>query len=138
MGPDWPPPVPDSKPIEVPEASTREWATMLVCLRRDVVGQHSRDAFDPNRPRQGEILRSRYQIVSELAEGNFAKSFLADDKKTKSQVCLKRHKFLSVESLTDMMVIAQRVEEVDAKDQFFPRLLDTFFDVSSFTVESLI
>jgi len=36
------------------------------------------------------------------------------------------------------MVIAQRVEEVDAKDQFFPRLLDTFFDVSSFTVESLI
>lgn len=110
---------------------------MLVCLRRDVVGQHARDAFD-ERPKQGEVLRSRYLVTSELAEGSFAKSFLAKDKKTKTQVCIKRHNFLSVEALTDLMVIAHRVEEADAKEMFFPRLLDTFFDVSSFTVESLI
>ena len=36
------------------------------------------------------------------------------------------------------MVVAQRIEQADPNEIFFPRLLDSFFDVASFTVESLI
>merc|ERR1712072_735496 len=78
-------------------------------------------------------------IRSELGEGNYARALLAEDQKTRALVCVKRHKNnLTMEEITDFMVVAQRVEDTDPKEMFFPRLLDAFFDVSSFTVETLI
>jgi len=137
--PDWPPPVPTLSAVPVPEASKNDWATMLVCLRNSVVGQHARDGFESDRPQLGEVLRSRYLIRSELGEGNYARALLAEDQKTRGMVCVKRHKNnLTMEEITDFMVVAQRVEDADPKEMFFPRLLDAFFDVSSFTVETLI
>jgi len=136
--PGWPPRAASLEPIEVPEASPHDWVSMVMCIRRTVVGQDARDAYDAKRPQRGEVLRSRYAIQSELGKGAYSKAFLAEDKKTKGMVCVKRHNNLSVETLADLLVVAQRVEESDPKERFFPRLLEAFFDMSSFTVESLV
>lgn len=129
----------EAEPITAPEVSQKEWSTIAVCLRKQVVGPDARDAFDKDRPQIGEVLRGRYTVRTVLAEGWYARAHIAEDRKQHGlKVCLKRHWGMSVESLADMMTIAKRMEEIDPREKHFPKLLDAFFDITSFTVETLM
>lgn len=71
-------------------------------------------------------------------EGHFTRAFLADDLLTSSRVCVKRHRGLTIEALSDLLNLGQRLEEADKAGEFFPRILDAFYDQLGYTVESLV
>mmetsp|Transcript_112875 Transcript_112875/g.207178 ORF Transcript_112875/g.207178 Transcript_112875/m.207178 type:complete len:1342 (-) Transcript_112875:80-4105(-) len=129
---------------KVPREKSEDWTNVSICVRRDVVGNHSRERFT-ERPAEGEFLRLRYRCLSLLGQGYFTTAYLAEDTRktdTRSQrkfmVCVKKHHRLSFEALTDLMAIGKRVEDVDPDCMYFPRFLDAFHDVASFTVETLV
>jgi len=55
-----------------------------------------------------------------------------------NKVCLKRHRNLSVEALADLLVLGRRMESVDPAFEHFPKLVDSFYDLVGYTVESLV
>lgn len=114
------------------------WSSVTVRVRRDIVGPHAREQCQGSGPVLGEMLRGRYCIVNLCGEGHFTKAYLAEDLDTDTQVCLKRHRNLSVEMLGDLMVLGRRMQEVDPGSVWFPRLLDSFYDFVGYTVESFI
>lgn len=135
--PGWPPP----QVAPLPSSSDLEgevWSSVAVRVRRDIVGPHARDQNNADRPYPGEILAGRYQCKTLVGEGHFTKAFLAEDLTAGTCVCVKRHRSLSVEALADLMVLGRRLNEVDAGGLHFPRLLDAFYDIVGFTVESLL
>jgi len=63
---------------------------------------------------------------------------MATDMVTGNRVCVKRHHALTVELLTDLLCIGRRLEAVDPRCEFFPKLLDAFYDMSGYTVEAFV
>lgn len=138
MLPGWPPPMVPPPTASSSSSEGEVWSNVSVRVRRDVVGPHAREQLHGDRPYPGDRLAGRYRIESAVGEGHFTKAFLAEDLKTGASVCVKRHRSLSVEALADLMVLGRRIEAVDAGGKVFPRLIDAFFDLVGFTVESLI
>jgi serine/threonine protein kinase len=135
--PGWPPPV-ALTPTSSLNNEGELWSNVSVRVRRDIVGSHAREQCHGDRPYPGEVLAGRYRVKNVVGEGHFTKAFLADDLTTGAQVCLKRHRSLTVEALADLVVIGRRIEDIDAGGYLFPRLLDAFYDLATITVESLI
>lgn len=134
--PGWPPPV---QPLTVPAATEPEvWTKVTLQLRRDVVGPHARETIQGDRPYNGEVLAGKYRVGRSVGEGHFTKAFLAEDTSTGTSVCLKRHRSLTVEALADLMVLGRRMDEVDLTGRLFPKLLDAFYDLVGYTVETLV
>jgi serine/threonine protein kinase len=104
----------------------------------DLVGPHARESEGGNRPHHQEVLADRYQIDALVGHGHFTRAFLATDIASGSRVCVKAHHSLKVDNITDMFCIDQKLKAVDPKAELFPRLLDSFFDVHGYTVETLI
>lgn len=102
----------------------------------NVVGSSAREVQDLDR--LGELIHDRYRIIERLGEGCFTEAYLADDVKTKQQVCIKQHRYFGVETLADLVVLDKKLQKVDPKRVNFPRLLDAFFHGVGFTVESLL
>jgi serine/threonine protein kinase len=136
----WPPRA--SSPLRRPgrETGGDSWSKINVRVRRDVVGPHSREHSDMSRmlPVGGEVLADKYRIQKLVGEGHFTKAYLAEDIDSGTLCCVKRHRNLSIEGLSDMLVIGKRLEEQDPAGAYFPKLFDAFYDVVGFTVESLI
>mmetsp|Transcript_320 Transcript_320/g.1107 ORF Transcript_320/g.1107 Transcript_320/m.1107 type:complete len:642 (-) Transcript_320:60-1985(-) len=115
------------------------WSNICVRVRRDIVGPHARDHVSGSGiPQAGEVLAGRYLCKNLVGEGHFTKAFLADDLQTGQAVCLKRHRNLSVEALADLLVLGRRLREVDEAGVRFPQLMDAFYDLVGFTVESFV
>lgn len=135
----WPPPLPLASQMARREVGDPQaWSKVAVRVRREVVGPHSRDLHYTDLLQPGEVLAQRYAIGALVGEGHFTKAYLAEDLKAGTSVCLKRHRNLTVEGLTDLMALSRRMEEVDPDGQVFPRQLDAFYDLVGVTVESLI
>jgi serine/threonine protein kinase len=132
------PPVQMQQLYGASEAEGEIWSSVAVRVRRDIVGPHAREQSNVDRPYTDELLARRYRCRSVVGEGHFTKAFLADDTKEGISVCVKRHRGLSVEALADLMVIGRRLHEVDTSAVLFPRLIDAFFDIVGYTVESLL
>jgi len=114
------------------------WATVKVRVVPDLVGPHARECSRNDRPDTKEVLASRYIIESVCGTGHFTRALMATDTTTGKRVCIKRHNGLTIELLTDLLAIGQRLEKVDPLGDNFPRLFDCFYDMSGYTVESLI
>eukprot|EP00928_Gymnodinium_smaydae_P044110 TRINITY_DN29449_c0_g2_i1.p1 TRINITY_DN29449_c0_g2~~TRINITY_DN29449_c0_g2_i1.p1 ORF type:complete len:856 (+),score=240.72 TRINITY_DN29449_c0_g2_i1:96-2570(+) len=134
--PGWPPPVSQSPPP--PRDPQETWSTVQVRLRRHAVGHNSRQQYMEELPRSGCILAERYRLANMLGEGHFTKAFLAEDLSKGGFVCVKRHRCLSMDQLSDIMVLGKRLDEVDPSGATFPQLFDAFYDAVGFTVESLV
>lgn len=134
----WPPVMVHSTPSPASRES-EVWNCVSVRVRREIVGPHAREqnSFD-SQLYPGEVLASRYRVQHSVGEGHFTKAYMAEDLKSESRVCLKRHRSLSVEALADLMVIARRIEDKDPGGKLFPTLIDSFYDVVGFTVEALL
>lgn len=133
--------VPSSSMIQESVEEDVKWQNVSICVRRDAVGQNARESHERcclGNPRLGEILMGRYHCTRQLGQGQFTNVFLATDTSSGRQLCLKRHRNLTVERLSDLFVIGRRLAEVDDAGMFFPRVTDAFFDIVGFTVESLI
>jgi len=81
---------------------------------------------------------SKYVCKNMVGEGHFTKAYLAEDLTTRSPVCLKCHRALTVEALSDLIVISRRVETYDPNCYHFPRIIDAFYDLVGYTVESIV
>lgn len=114
------------------------WSNVAVRVRREIVGAHAREYNNLDRPVRDEVLRRRYKCGPVVGEGHFTKAFLAEDLKEGGFVCIKRHRNLSMDALTDFLVLGTRLREVDEDGAFFPRLVDAFYDIVGFTVETLL
>jgi len=136
--PGWPPPPAALVPAIDPDGDQQAWSSVSVRVRRNVVGPHAREQHNVERPILGEVLAGRYRLGTIVGEGHFTKAFLAEDLASGDGVCVKRHRNLSIEALADLMVLGQRLREVDAAGACFPVLIDAFFDIVGFTVESLL
>jgi len=123
-------------------AFAREKKTTCSCLQimvhSDLVGAHARETEGDKRPQHEEILANRYRIDTLVGQGHFTRAFLATDITSGSLVCVKAHHNLKVDNITDMFCVDQKLRAVDPSAVFFPRLLDTFFDIHGYTVETLI
>jgi serine/threonine protein kinase len=90
-------------------------------------------------PASGDVLAEKYRIQRLVGEGHFTKAFLAENMSTDGTLCcIKRHRNLSIEALSDVLVIHNRLEEQDPDGAYFPKLLDAFHDVVCFTVENFL
>jgi len=134
--PGWPPLI--HPPAPTPKCTENVWQTISVRVRREVVGPHSREQCNVDCPLPGEVLAGRFRVQHCVGEGHFTKAFLAEDLTKGGSVCVKRHRSLTVEAVADLMVLAHRMEEADTDGLLFPRLVDAFYDIVGFTVESLI
>jgi serine/threonine protein kinase len=134
--PGWPPPVALAAPSTPYEGEL--WSNVSIRVRRDIVGSHAREQCHGDRPYAGEVLAGRFRVKNSVGEGHFTKAYLADDLTTGAQVCLKRHRSLTVEALADLVVIGRRIEDIDSGGYLFPKLLAAFYDLATITVESLI
>jgi len=133
------PPVATHPPTAPASREGEVWSNVRVRLRRDVVGSHARELKQHGgRLSANTVLADRYCVQEQLGEGHFTKAFLATDLVTGNHVCLKRHNGLSMDALTDLLVLARRLEQADALGESFPRLMDAFYDVVGYTVESLV
>lgn len=135
--PGWPPPMAAHSRRNTRE-SREVWTTVGLRLRRGIVGSYARERTTTVEPDRGEILAQRYEIKQVVGEGHFTKAFWALDQQTGTRVCVKRHRGLTMEALSDIMVLSRRMEEVDQDGVFFPKFIDAFWDQVGFTVESLI
>lgn len=136
--PGWPPPLAHQPPAPPIGTEGELWSSVSVRVRRDIVGPHAREQTGGDTLYPGEILAGKYRVQSLVGQGHFTKAFLAEDLTNGGMVCLKRHRQLTVEALSDLMVIGHRMAEVDAGGVLFPRLIDAFYDMVCFTVESLL
>jgi serine/threonine protein kinase len=148
----WPPLGPVAVPVSAagPALSANHnnplevWQTVKVRVIPDLVGSHARECTRRDRPYVSEVLAGRYEIIKAVGAGHFTRALLAKDLSDKNedgsykQVCVKRHNGITVELLTDLLAIGQRLEKVDPLSVFFPRLFDAFFDMSGYTVEALV
>jgi len=115
------------------------WSNISVCVRPGLVGDDARQRIQSDRGLVGETLAGRYKVTDKLGQGNFTKAFLAKDTKKGEMVCLKcYHRRCTMEELVDLMVLSQRLNDVDPQMACFPHVLDAFFDIAGFTVETLI
>lgn len=135
--PGWPPVMIHSTPAI--SSGGEEWSTVNLRIRRETVGVHAREQNNSEgRPYSGEVLAGKYRVQRVVGEGHFTKAYLAEDLHAGGSVCVKRHRNLSVEILTDLFVVSKRMEAQDTGGVLFPRLLDAFYDLVGYTVESLI
>eukprot|EP00928_Gymnodinium_smaydae_P011527 TRINITY_DN14244_c0_g2_i1.p1 TRINITY_DN14244_c0_g2~~TRINITY_DN14244_c0_g2_i1.p1 ORF type:complete len:745 (+),score=176.76 TRINITY_DN14244_c0_g2_i1:191-2425(+) len=125
-------------PFPPATGSCEGWSTVRVRVIPDLVGGHARESTRRDRPYVNEILAGRYQVESCVGAGQFTRALLATDLTTGKRVCVKRHNGITVELLTDLLAIGKRLEAVDPDGACFPRLFDWFFDMSGYTVESMI
>jgi len=135
------PPFFDFTESQQTEEGEGEWQNISIRVRRGVVGRHARESHVRCRldsPTPGEVLLGKYSCQRRLGQGHFTNAFLAVETTTGRQVCLKRHHNLTVEGLSDLLVISRRLEDVDRSETFFPLIIDAFFDLVGFTVESLV
>eukprot|EP00811_Abedinium_folium_P025981 NODE_3761_length_1990_cov_5.369297.p1 GENE.NODE_3761_length_1990_cov_5.369297~~NODE_3761_length_1990_cov_5.369297.p1 ORF type:complete len:563 (-),score=157.14 NODE_3761_length_1990_cov_5.369297:138-1826(-) len=116
----------------------RDWSHVRLRLRHGIVGPHARESQLGDKPHVGDIIGTKYKIRDVVGQGHFTKAFLADDVTTHSPVCLKCHRALAIEALGDLIVIGRRVEACDPCGNHFPRLLDAFYDLVGFTVETVL
>jgi len=129
---------PSGDPADIPPNPGQNWVDVRVRVIPNLIGTHARECTRNDRPRLREVLSGRYQVEGTCGAGHFTRAFRATDLITKKTVCVKRHNSLTVEILTDMMAIGQRLQKVDPDSEFFPRLVDQFFDMSGYTVEEII
>lgn len=123
-------------------ACARDTAGAMACVRvtvhPNVCGSHARETEGARRPRYQEILAERYQLGALVGEGHFTRAFLAKDITSDTHVCVKAHHHLKIENITDMFCIDQKLREVDSGAELFPRLIESFYDIHGYTVETLI
>jgi len=124
--------------VAASDGENEVWSSVAVRVRREIVGSHAREHNNLDRPVRDEVLRRRYKCKQLCGEGHFTKAFLAEDLKEGGFVCVKRHRNLSVDALCDFLVLGTRLREVDEDGAFFPRLVDAFYDIVGFTVETLL
>lgn len=137
--PGWPPVVVPSTPARLGGREGQEWSSIKVRVHRQVVGAHAREQNNgEGHPLPGEVLAERYRVKHLVGEGHFTKAFMAEDEGSGGDVCLKRHRTLSVEALVDLFVLGKRIAEHDEGGHLFPLLTDAFYDVVGYTVETLI
>jgi serine/threonine protein kinase len=129
---------PSGNPQDIPQKPGQSWIDLRVRVIPDLVGRHARDCTRSGRPCRREVIAGRYRIDATCGTGHFTRAFRATDLTNNTSVCIKRHNSLTIETLTDMMALAQRMEAVDPGGEFFPRLVDQFFDMSGYTVEALL
>ncbi|CAE7353003.1 pknB, partial [Symbiodinium necroappetens] len=134
--PGWPPPFVSGRVL--PDDGPETWTFVRMRLRRDICGGHAREQLSSFGLATGEVLAQRYQVEHPVGEGHFTKAFQARDLKEGRQVCVKRHRNLPIEALSDLYVIGQRLQEVDPGGSFFPMLVDAFYDSVGYTVESML
>eukprot|EP00439_Symbiodinium_sp_Y106_P080614 s1077_g19.t1 len=134
--PGWPPPFVSSRVL--PDEGPETWTFVRMRLRRDICGGHAREQLSSFGLATGEVLAQRYQVEHPVGEGHFTKAFQARDLKEGRQVCVKRHRNLPIEALSDLYVLGQRLQEVDPGGSFFPILVDAFYDSVGYTVESML
>ncbi|CAE7820022.1 HIPK4 [Symbiodinium sp. KB8] len=106
-------------------------------LQPDMVGPLARECLQW-RAQPGQLIQDRFRILRHLGRGSYTEAYLAEDVMGARKVCLKRHHMFDVEVLADLVVIDQRLHEVDPEGSAFPRLLEAFFDGLGWTVESLV
>eukprot|EP00913_Durusdinium_trenchii_P001035 g952.t2 len=134
----WPPLAKmDTVPSDEGPGAGQLWTKLSIRVRRDICGGHARELLSATGLSDGEVLAQRYKIMQLVGEGHFTKAFLAKDLQEDRFVCVKRHRNLPIEALADFFVAAKRLDEVDRGGQFFPVLVDAFFDLVGYTVESM-
>eukprot|EP00913_Durusdinium_trenchii_P009170 g8619.t1 len=139
--PKWPPRMPPCGPVSVeggdPTQIGDAWVPVQIHVNPGLVGQWARQCTREYRPYPGEILCKKYKIEHAVGAGHFTRAYLATDLETNTKVCIKRHGGLTVELMTDLLTISRRVESVDPEGQCFSRLIEAFFDMVGYTVETL-
>eukprot|EP00746_Dinoflagellata_sp_MGD_P065586 gnl/MRDRNA2_/MRDRNA2_27313_c0_seq1.p1 gnl/MRDRNA2_/MRDRNA2_27313_c0~~gnl/MRDRNA2_/MRDRNA2_27313_c0_seq1.p1 ORF type:complete len:646 (-),score=115.60 gnl/MRDRNA2_/MRDRNA2_27313_c0_seq1:22-1959(-) len=129
---------PSGNPEDMEKKPGQSWIDLKVRVIPDLVGRHARDCTRSGRPCRREVLAGRYRIDAMCGTGHFTRAFRGTDLINSTPVCIKRHNGLTIETLTDMMALSQRLEAVDPAMDFFPRLVDQFFDMSGYTVEAML
>lgn len=140
--PKWPPRMPPCGPVN-PEAGDPTnigdaWVPVHIHVNPGLVGQWARQCTREYRPYPGEILCKKYKIEHAVGAGHFTRAYLATDIESNTKVCIKRHGGLTVELMTDLLTISRRIESVDPECTIFSRLIEAFFDMVGYTVETLI
>jgi len=140
--PKWPPRMPPCGPVH-PEAGDPTnigdaWVPVQIHVNVGLVGQWARQCTREYRPYPGEILCKKYKIEHAVGAGHFTRAYLATDLESNTKVCIKRHGGLTVELMTDLLTISRRIESVDPECKCFSRLIEAFFDMVGYTVETLI
>ncbi|CAE7210463.1 unnamed protein product, partial [Symbiodinium necroappetens] len=92
-------------------------------LQPDMVGPLARECLQW-RAQPGQLIQDRFRILRHLGRGSYTEAYLAEDVMGARKVCLKRHHMFDVEVLADLVVIDQRLHEVDPEGSAFPRLLE--------------
>ncbi|CAJ1443328.1 unnamed protein product [Effrenium voratum] len=113
------------------------WVPVQVHVNPGLVGQWARQCTREYRPHPGEVLCKRYKIEHAVGAGHFTRAYLATDMETNTKVCVKRHSGLTVELMTDLLTISRRISSVDPEGKFFSRLIEAFYDMVGYTVETL-
>mmetsp|Transcript_53899 Transcript_53899/g.101000 ORF Transcript_53899/g.101000 Transcript_53899/m.101000 type:complete len:663 (+) Transcript_53899:118-2106(+) len=138
--PRWPPRMPPCGPVSQDGDPTNvgdSWVPVHVHVNPGLVGQWARQCTREYRPYPGEKMRDRYKIEHAIGAGHFTRAYLATDLETNTKVCIKRHNGLTVELLTDLLTISRRIQSVDPEFKCFSRLVEAFFDMVGYTVETL-
>jgi len=138
----WPPQRSITRPVNSvdgdPTGIGKSFVPVNVTIHPGLVGSHARQASCHERQSVGEVLSGRYRIEHIVGAGHFAKAFLAHDIQTDKKVCVKRQNNLTIELMTDLLTIGKRVESVDPDESNFPKLVDAFWDMVGYTVETLL
>lgn len=138
----WPPRMPPCRRVNGIDADPTRIGKSLcpvkVTINPGLVGRHARTSTSQDCPIVDEVLCEQYRIEKVVGAGHFTRAYLAYDTCNEKQVCVKRHHGLTVDLLSDLLTIGKRLESVDPEAKAFPRLVDAFFDMVGFTVESLL
>lgn len=138
----WPPRMPPNRRVNGIDADPtnigKSFGPVKVCINPGLVGRHARGATSQDAPIVDEVLCEQYRIEKVCGAGHFTRAYLAYDICSEKRVCVKRHHGLTMDLLSDLLTIGKRLESVDPEGKAFPRLVDAFFDMVGFTVESLL
>jgi len=143
-GRELPAPEKDHVPHAAADACTKPLAKMKtseivsalpIQLQPDMVGPLARESA--HRVRPGQVIQDKYRIINHLGSGSYTEAYVAEDVIQQGKVCLKQHHIFDVEVLADLVVLDQRLQQVDPGNACFPRLHEAFFDGLGWTVESL-
>eukprot|EP00930_Biecheleria_cincta_P084399 TRINITY_DN7387_c0_g5_i1.p1 TRINITY_DN7387_c0_g5~~TRINITY_DN7387_c0_g5_i1.p1 ORF type:complete len:599 (+),score=127.73 TRINITY_DN7387_c0_g5_i1:109-1905(+) len=138
----WPPRMPPCRRVNGIDADPTKIGKSLcpvkVSINPGLVGRHARGATSQDCPIVDEVLCEQYRVEKVVGAGHFTRAYLAYDIVNERQVCVKRHHGLTIDLLSDLLTIGKRLESVDPEGKAFPRLVDAFFDMVGFTVESLM